>query len=247
MTRVYVDKNVQATRYLDTYAWPNDITLLSSQISGLILQADFDATDSASLTRNRVGTTMSVVGSPELSGYGATLSEGNYLNTGIDISAYNASDLTMIAILTAPVDVTAIMGRIQLNAPQRSRGLRSTGAGWVAAWLNSAGAGILASTAFTTPVDTSEFVAARFIVDSGTMSTKVKTPRNSIESVQNASATPYSMPSSQILLGASIDAVGATSIFMRSALIANRALTDDEISLIYRTYKNYYSKLGISL
>lgn len=101
-TRFYVDNGVTATRYLDTYPYPYDITQLPALIPGIILQADFDVNDTASLTRNRVGAAMSVVGSPVLGDYGVSLTEANHTDTNIDIAAYNGSDLTMVTIAVHP-------------------------------------------------------------------------------------------------------------------------------------------------
>ena len=120
-TRIYVDHGVKATYYLDQYPYPNDITQIPALVPGIIIQADWDINDPASLTRNRVGSAMSVVGSPTLGDYGITVGEGNYIDTGIDISAYNANDLTEISILDWPGAVRAVIGRVQINAPQRSR------------------------------------------------------------------------------------------------------------------------------
>ncbi|HDX8968830.1 TPA: hypothetical protein RQO16_005971, partial [Klebsiella oxytoca] len=93
-TLVYQNNGIIATRYLKKYPFPNDITQLPALIPGIILQADFDVNDPASLTRNRVGAAMSVVGSPALGDYGVSLTEANHLDSNIDISSYNASDLT---------------------------------------------------------------------------------------------------------------------------------------------------------
>lgn len=243
---VYQNSGIVTTRYLKKYPFPNDITQLPLLIPDLILQADFDVNDTASLTRNRVGQAMTVTGSPVLGDYGITLSDGNYINTNIDISAYNSNDMTMIAIMNHSGAVAAAMGRIQINAPQRTRGIQLTAANWRAKWLTSAGVGQQADVAVSTPSDASEMIAARFVRDngSGSMLTKMKVPRTAQEVTTTAAITPYSMPASNILLGASADAATTGTVFMRAALAASRALTDAEISTIYLYYKNYYQLKG---
>ncbi|HCR59493.1 MAG TPA: hypothetical protein DIW62_17880 [Raoultella sp.] len=244
--RIYVDQNVVATRYLDTYPYPNDITLLPSLIPGLIIQADWDVNDPASLTRNRVGAAMSVVGSPVLGDYGVTVSEGNYIDSGIDISAYNTNDLTEISILDWPGAVRAVVGRVQINAPQRSRGIQTSTASWISKWLTQTGTAQQATVANSAPTGNSEMVVGRFVRDngSGSMLTKMKIPRTAQETTTTAASVPYSMQSSNILLGASVDAATTGSVFMRAALVASRALTDAEIATIYSYYKNYYQLKG---
>ena len=245
-TRIYVDQNVQATRYLDKYPYPNDITLLPSLIPGLIIQADWDVNDPASLTRNRVGSAMTAVGNPTLGDYGITVSEGNYINSGINISAYNANDLTEISIAVHPGAVRAIIGRIQINAPARSRGIQTDATNWRSVWLNSAGAAQEVSLTPSSPAPDGEMVVSRFIRDngSGAMVTKINLPRTLQSNTRTATATPYSMPSSNILIGASVDAATTGSSFIRAVLVASRALTDEEIATIYSTYKNYYQLKG---
>ena len=244
--RIYVDQNVVATRYLDTYPYPNDITLLPSLIPGLIIQADWDVNDPASLTRNRVGAAMSVVGSPALGDYGVSVSDGNYIDSGIDISAYNTNDLTEISILDWPGAVRAVVGRVQINAPQRSRGIQTSTASWISKWLTQTGTAQQATVANSAPTGNSEMVVGRFVRDngSGSMLTKMKIPRTAQETTTTAAAIPYSMPSSNILFGASVDAATTGSSFIRASLVASRALTDAEIATIYATYKNYYQLKG---
>ena len=244
--RIYVDQNVVATRYLDTYPYPNDITLLPSLIPGLIIQADWDVNDPASLTRNRVGAAMSVVGSPALGDYGVSVSDGNYIDSGIDISAYNTNDLTEISILDWPGAVRAVVGRVQINAPQRSRGIQTSTASWISKWLTQTGTAQQATVANSAPTGNSEMVVGRFVRDngSGSMLTKMKIPRTAQETTTTAAAIPYSMPSSNILFGASVDAATTGTLFTRAVLVASRALTDAEIATIYSYYKNYYQLKG---
>lgn len=245
-TRIYVDQGVVATRYLDTYPYPNDITLLPSLIPGLIIQADWDVNDPASLTRNRVGSAMTAVGNPTLGDYGITVSEGNYIDSGIDISAYNANDLTEISILEWPGAVRAVIGRVQINAPQRSRGIQTSTASWIAKWLTQSGTAQQATITNSSEAGNSEMVVGRFIRDNGSSSmlTKIKIPRTDQETTTTAASIPYSMPSSNILIGASVDAATTGSSFIRASLVASRALTDEEIATIYSTYKNYYQLKG---
>ncbi|WP_148707988.1 hypothetical protein [Raoultella terrigena] len=174
------------------------------------------------------------------------MSEGNYLNTNIDISAYNSNDLTEISILDWPGAVRAVIGRVQINAPQRSRGIQTSAASWISKWLTAAGTAQQATIANSAPTGNSEMVVGRFIRDngSGSMLTKMKIPRTAQETTTTAASVPYSMQSSNILLGASVDAATTGSVFMRAALVASRALTDAEIATIYATYKNYYQLKG---
>lgn len=248
-TRIYIDRSVVATNYLDIIPYPFDITLLPSLIPGLILQMDFDVNDPASLTRNRVGAPATVVGSPTLGVNGVTLSKTAYINTGLDIAALNASDITQIAIVNAPAAQVAIMGRMQLNSPQRSRGIYATTASWRSTWLTASSSAQNASATIATPAGYSEFIAGRFIRDngSGSMLTKIKLCRTGSEITQTAAAAPYSMPSSNILLGAPVDDSTSGTLFARAFLIANRALTDAELGTIYLYYKNYFLLKSISI
>ncbi|HIG8794936.1 TPA: hypothetical protein ACYEOW_001167 [Raoultella terrigena] len=245
-TLVYQNTGIVATRYLKKYPFPNDITQLPALIPGLILQADWDVNDPGSLTRNRVGAAMSVVGSPVLGDYGVTVSEGNYIDSGIDISAYNTNDLTEISILDWPGAVRAVVGRVQINAPQRSRGIQTSTASWISKWLTQTGTAQQATVANSAPTGNSEMVVGRFVRDngSGSMLTKMKIPRTAQETTTTAAAIPYSMPSSNILFGASVDAATTGSSFIRASLVASRALTDAEIATIYSYYKNYYQLKG---
>ena len=245
-TRIYVDQGVTASRYLDKYPYPNDITLLPSIIPGIILQADFDVNDPASLTRNRVGAAMTAVGSPTLGDYGITVSEGDYLNTNINISAYNASNLTEIAIAVHPGGVRAILGRNQINAPGRSRGIQTGTATWRSVWLNSAGAAQVTDLTPASPAPDGEMVVSQFIRDngSGAMVTKIDLPRTLQSNTRTATSAPYSMPSSNFLIGASADAATTGTVFIRAALLISREITPAELATIYSTYKNYYLLKG---
>lgn len=245
-TRIYVDHGTNATYYLDQYPYPNDITQLPTLIPGLILQADWDVNDPGSLTRNRVGPAMTAVGNPALGDFGITMSEGNYLNTNIDISAYNASNLTEIAIAVHPGGVRAILGRNQINAPGQSRGIRTGTAIWRSAWLNSAGAAQTADLTPASPAPDGEMVVSQFIRDngSGAMVTKIDLPRTLQSNTRTATATPYSMPSSNFLIGASADAATTGTVFVRAALLISREITPAELATIYLYYKNYYLLKG---
>ena len=245
-TRIYVDQGVVATRYLDKYPYPNDITQLPALIPGIILQADFDINDPASLTRNRVGAAMTAVGSPTLGDYGVTVSESNHLNTNIDISAYNASNLTEISISVHPGAVRAILGRNQINAPGRSRGIQTGAATWRSVWLNSAGAAQAVSLTPASPAPDGEMVVSQFIRDngSGAMVTKIDLPRTLQSNTVTATATPYSMPSSNALIGASADAATTGTVFVRAALLISREITPAELAMIYLYYKNHYQLKG---
>ena len=192
-TRFYVDNGVTATRYLDTYPYPNDITQLPALIPGIILQADFDVNDPASLTRNRVGAAMSVVGSPALGDYGISLTEANHLDSNIDISSCNASDLTMVTIAVHPGVIGAVVGRAQMNAPQRSRATQTTATGWQAKWLTASGAAQQAIIVPSSAAVDGEMAVSRFVRDngSGSMLTKLDLPRTSQSATGTAATAPY--------------------------------------------------------
>lgn len=245
-TLVYQNSDIVATRYLKKYPFPNDITLLPSLIPNMVLQADFDVNDPASLTRNRVGGAMTTVGSPVLGDYGVTVGEANYINTGLDISSYNNNDLTMVTIGVLPGAVHAVIGRAQMNAPQRSRAIQTTATSWQAKWLTAAGAAQQAVIAPSTPATDGEMAVARFVRDngSGSMLTKLDLPRTSQSVTGSAATTPYAVPSSPILLGASVDAATAGTIFIRAALVIARSITNEEMATIYSYYKNYYQLKG---
>ncbi|NJZ28724.1 hypothetical protein [Escherichia coli] len=245
-TLVYQNTGIVATRYLKKYPFPNDITQLPSLIPGIILQADFDVNDSASLTRNRVGADMSVVGSPVLGDYGVSLTEANHLDTNIDISAYNGSDLTMVTIAVHPGVVGAVVGRVQMNRPQRTRGTQTTDTAWRAKWLTAAGAAQQADLIPSSAATDGEMAVSRFVRDngSGSMLTKLDLPRTSQSATRTAATTPYAVPSSKILLGGSVEGTTTATIFMRACLIVSRAITDAEMATIYTYYKNYYQLKG---
>ena len=245
-TLVYQNTGIVATRYLKKYPFPNDITQLPSLIPVIILQADFDVNDSASLTRNRVGADMSVVGSPVLGDYGVSLTEANHLDTNIDISAYNGSDLTMVTIAVHPGVVGAVVGRVQMNAPQRTRGTQTTDTAWRAKWLTAAGAAQQADLIPSSAATDGEMAVSRFVRDngSGSMLTKLDLPRTLQSATRTAATTPYAVPSSKILLGGSVEGATTATIFMRACLIVSRAITDAEMATIYTYYKNYYQLKG---
>lgn len=245
-TLIYQNTGIVATRYLKKYPFPNDITQLPSLIPGIILQADFDVNDAASLTRNRVGSAMSVVGSPVLGDYGVSLTEANHLDTNIDIAAYNGSDLTMMTIAVHPGVVGAVVGRVQMNAPQRTRGTQTTATAWRAKWLTAAGAAQQADLTPSTAATDGEMAVSRFVRNngSGSMLTKLDLPRTLQSATGTAATTPYAVPSSKILLGGSVEGTTTATIFMRACLIVSRAITDAEMATIYTYYKNYYQLKG---
>lgn len=245
-TLVYQNTGIVATRYLKKYPFPNDITQLPSLIPGIILQADFDVNDTASLTRNRVGAAMSVVGSPALGDCGVSLTEANHLDTNIDIAAYNGSDLTMVTIAVHPGVIGAVVGRVQMNAPQRTRGTQTTATAWRAKWLTAAGAAQQADLIPSSAATDGEMAVSRFVRNngSGSMLTKLDLPRTLQSATGTAATTPYAVPSSKILLGGSVEGATTATIFMRACLIVSRAITDAEMATIYTYYKNYYQLKG---
>lgn len=244
LTRVKMYPNMNAERYLRKLPYPNDITEIPNLIPDIIIQADWDANDPDSLTRNRVSdVAMSVVGSPTLESFGATFDEQNYIDTNIDVSTYNASDMTMIAIAKPVTAGTAgMIGHLVLTGTQRYRGLVATQATWAARWLTSGIVAQTASLAVSTPDDYREIVVGRFIRDngSGSMLTKVRTERNLAEYTQTASATPQNMPSATMKIGATAGGSGTSAITQHAVIVAGRALTDEEIATIKLIYANYY-------
>ncbi|UKS71400.1 hypothetical protein VIK251_00050 [Klebsiella phage vB_KpnM_VIK251] len=240
-TQVYQNNSIVATKFLKQYPYPNDITKLPEIIPDIVFQADFDVNDPNSLTRNRVGSPMTVFGSPVLGDLGVTLSDSNHLDTNIDISNYNSSDLTLITIATHPGVVGPVLGRAQMNAPQRSRAIQTTATGWQSKWLTAAGAAQQAILVPATPAPDGEMVVSRFVLnDGGSMLTKLNLPRTSQSAVGTAATTAYSMPSSNILLRGSVEGSSTGTLFMRAALVIGRSITDEELSKIYSYYKNYY-------
>lgn len=248
-TLVYQNNDIVASRFLKQYPFPNDITLLPSLIPGMILQADFDVSDPASLTRNRVGADMTAVGTPEMSSYGVTVSDTNYLNTGLDIANYNGNDLTLMTLAVLPGVAHGVLGRAQLIAPQRSRAIQTTATSWQAKWLTAAGAAQQAVILPASAAPNGEMVVARFTRNngSGSMLTRLDLPRTAQTVTGSAATTPYSVPSSPILLGASVEGASAGTLFIRAALAISRAITDDEMAMIYSYYKNYYALKGINI
>ncbi len=252
-TRVTLNPYMTATRYLRKLPYPNDITEIPSLVSGLIIQADYDVNDPGSLTRNRVSdTAMTVVGAPELVTYGVVCDEQNYIDTNIDISAYNADDMSMIVIadrLTA--GQAGLVGHLVLTGTQRYRGVLAAADKWTAKWLTSGIVNQEAAIAVSTPEGYSEFVAARFIRDAGdgSMMTKVRTQRNLAEFTRTAAITPANMPSATMKIGATASGSGTSEATVRAVLVFNRALSDEEMALIYQIYANYYEyhEAGFSL
>lgn len=248
-TLVYQNNGIVATRYLKKYPFPNDITQLPALIPGIILQADFDVNDPGSLTRNRVaqvGSVMSVVGSPVLGDYGVQLTEASHIDSNIDISAFNSSDLTMVTIAVHPGVVGAVVGRAQMNAPQRSRATQTTATGWQAKWLTSSGAAQQAIVVPSSVATDGEMAVSRFVRDngSGSMLTKLDLPRTAQSATGTAAMAPYAVPSSKILLGGSVEGATTATLFMRACLIVSRAITNAEMATIYSYYKNYYQLKG---
>ncbi|TKI08676.1 hypothetical protein [Martelella alba] len=251
---IHTDSVFTAGNYLTdiNLHYPNDITKVPSLFANCILQADFDSGDSASLTRNRVGSSMTVVGSPALGAYGATFSDAAYVNTGIEISNYNASDMTMISIAGASTGQFPLLGVIQVASPQRSKGVRwydATHEGSV--WLNSSGSSLstqIVPTALPSG-QTEDFFSSRFILNnnnSGLIAVNTLIPRTLQSAIAQGSAAPYNVTGS-IKIGGSVDGNLTTTCFIRAVLAFSRALTDAEIVSLYKLYQNYYYFKGITI
>ncbi|WP_323095104.1 hypothetical protein, partial [Klebsiella quasipneumoniae] len=83
----------------------------------------------------------------------------------------------------------------------------------------------------------------------GSMMTKVRTQRNLAEFTRTAAITPANMPSATMKIGATASGSGTSAVTVRAVLVFSRALTDEEMALIYRIYANYYeyNEAGFSL
>lgn len=253
-TEVKVFKNKVFTNFIEgaDIAYPFDISQLTSEISGCILQWDADESVSNSLTRNRVGAAMTLVGAPTVAGNAATFSAGNFINTGIDLANYNTTPLTMIAIVAEnPGGQAPLLGSIQWAAPQRMRGLDSSASQFRAKTLNSSGAAQSPGFNRSMVAGTSEFLVGRFnpVAPMSTVMTNIRTGQTV---TANHALPMYTLPAGKMAyIGGSEDGVasGASNVTvlpvkLRAALIFTRILTDDEVSLVYRYYKNYYSQLS---
>lgn len=250
-TRVYIDNSVNATRYLDTIPYfPNDISLIPTLIPGMVLQFDVDMTVSNSLSRNRVGASMNVVGAPETTAYSVKLNENNYIDTEIDISRFNGSDLTIIGISKNPGGKFNIAGRLQTIAPQRTRALMFDDANYIGArWINNGGSALRNVQSIATSTRTADMYVAQFIEhgNGGFIALKVYTPatKNMTQVLGGASST--AIPSGNILLGASQDKGTSVTGEIYAVMIFSRVISDDEISLLYTYYKNHYAKKNIAI
>ncbi|HHJ0460983.1 TPA: hypothetical protein ACQDQ8_004867 [Serratia marcescens] len=247
-TRVYIDSTVTATRSLGRITFP--ITALPNLVPGMILQFDVDST--GSLVRNRVGGDMTVIGSPVVSDYEVSLNETNYIDTGINIEPYSTGDMTFIGISKNPGGKFNVVGVMQVSPPMRTRCHEYEIAKRVGGrWLTSAGAGWI-SVLNTTPTEAlaldSIFAVSRTVVD-----IKDGTGRLGIHADIPATGqhvlVPYGIvaPASitgNILIGASIDHGTTVTGKIMAVLAFNRAITDEEMSLIYQAYKNHYAALG---
>ncbi|WP_213989671.1 hypothetical protein [Sodalis sp. dw_96] len=250
---IHTDAVFTAGNYLTdiNLHYPSDITKVSSLFANCILQADFDSATPTSLTRNRVSATpMTVVGAPALGTQGATFSETAYIDTGLNISAYNGVDLTFVAIAMNPGGIFNLVGRLQTAAPQQSRSLL-----WSAAtiatcrWNSSAGTSTGGNITPSTPTGQAEFLVGRTANNNGSnvIQATIDVPRTGGEAAQTGTAAAYAMPSSEILIGASVGATTTVTCFIRAVLVFNRVLADSEITALYRLYQNYYYFDGIAI
>jgi len=252
-TEVKVFKNKTFSHFISgaDIVYPFDISQVPTEVSGCVLQWDADGDNAASLTRNRVGSAMSLVGTPTVNSddkYAATFTAGNYINTGIDMASFNATPLTLIAIVAKdPGGQAPILGTTQYLAPQRMRGLGSTTANYQMKQLATGGAAFIAGFARTASTTVSEFLIAKSTV-AAPMSLSLTNKRLGQTATQSNAAGMYQLATGNILIGGSVDGTtaGATGtivvpIVLRAALIFNRILTDDEVNLVYKYYKNYYS------
>ncbi|NDL65900.1 hypothetical protein [Acerihabitans arboris] len=224
--------------------YPFDVSKLASQIPGMVLHWYVDPDYPSSLLENRItGTAMTAVGAPVINGYKTILNEANHIDTGIDISQFNGMDLTIIAIAgNAGGGPFNLAGRLQVANPQRSRALK-----WVDAthignvWLNSNGSTLAAN---LTPVNITsvdaDMFCARFISNNGSnfIASRITMPRSGANAQAAGAATAYAMPSTNILIGGSLDGGTTVSCDEYSVAVFNRLITDDELALYYETHKN---------
>lgn len=250
-TRVYIDSTVSATRSLGQITFP--ITALSTVIPDMILQWDVDATGAASLSRNRVGSPMTVVGAPVISGYSVALNESNYIDSGIPMQNYNASDLTFVSISKNPGGQFNIVGVLQVAAPQRSRShLYTTDTNLGARWLNSSGSALVATLGATPLAAASNGVdgitaVARSYINNGTGSIglRIDFPRTGANASVTGSAVAPTTITGNIRIGSSIDAATTVTGSVYAVLVFNRAITATEMATIYSAYKKHYAGVGV--
>lgn len=249
-TRIYIDSTVTASRSLGRIPFPQDITALPSQIPGMILQFDVDGSVSSSLTRNRVGGAMTVIGNPAVSGYEVSLNESNYIDTGISITPYANSDMTFIGIAKDPGGKFNIVGVLQVAAPQRSRShLFDSATAMGGRWLNVNGTALYSilsiSAVNALPLD-GIFSACRTVMNigNGTIGVHADILATSQHALVAGGPSPAQNIVGNILIGGSLDHGTSVTGKVMAVLAFNRALTNDELSTVYRTYQNFYSVRG---
>lgn len=246
-TRVYIDSTVTASRSLGNIAFP--ITSLPDLVPGMILQFDVDAT-TASLTRNRVGSAMATVGTPVINNYEVSLNETNYIDTGISIAPYANSDMTFIGITKNPGGKFNVVGVMQVAAPMRSRCHEYEATKKVGGrWLNSAGSAWF-SVLDTAPTEAlaldSIFAVSRTMVNDGTgrVGIHADIPVTGAHALVTNGTAPSPSIVGNILIGASLDHGTTVTGKVMAVLAFSRAITDAEMTTIYRSYKSYYAGVG---
>lgn len=249
-TRVYIDSTVTATRSLGKIILP--ITALPSIIPNMILQFDVNGTTS-SLSRNRVGSAMSVVGSPAITGYAASLNETNYIDTGISISPYNNSDMTFISISDAPDGKFNTVGVMQVNTPKRTRSHGFFIAARAGGTWNISEGGLFYSVLDPTAVSGMGlggiFTSSRMVINNGYGVPAITTnilATNAMVTVKGATAPPRDY-TGNILIGASADHGTTVTGKVFAVLAFNRSISSAELSTIYASYKQYFAGLGVTI
>ncbi|EOY4403987.1 MULTISPECIES: hypothetical protein [Klebsiella] len=243
LTEVKVHLTKTFSRYIKgaDIIYPFDIKSIKDVIPDCIIQWWVEPENPASLSRNMAGPLMRVVGAPSIDGWSVALNETNYIDSNINISEFNGSDLTIIGITSSPGGKFNICGRLQVNAPQRSRALLYDDVSNVAVrWLNASGAALRAGQAIAT--SGADMHAARFVTNNGAgmISAKLTRPATKTTTETTGGASAYAMPSSNMLIGASADGATAVTGKVYAVFAFKRALTDSELSLIYTICKNFY-------
>ncbi|WP_049047670.1 hypothetical protein [Klebsiella aerogenes] len=249
-TRVYIDSTVTASRSLGQIAFP--ISTLPDLVPGMILQWDVDGT-AGSLARNRVGADMTVVGSPAIASYAASLNETAYIDTGISIAPYANSDMTFIGITNNPGGKFNVVGVMQVAAPKRSRCHEfETTHKPGGLWLNSAGASwfsVLDSAPAEAAAPDGIFSVSRTVTNDGTgrVGIHADLPITGQHALVTNGTAPSPSITGNIYIGASLDHGTTVTGQVMAVLAFSRAITDTEMATIYRAYKSYYAGLGKSI
>lgn len=247
LTEVKVHLTKTFSRYIKgaDIIYPYDIKTIKDIVPDCIIHWWVDPDNPSSLSRNLAGQLMRVVGSPTIDGWSVALNEANFIDSNIDISQFNGTDLTIIGITSSPGGKFNICGRLQVNAPQRTRALLYDDASNVAVrWLNASGAALRTGQAIV--ATGADMHVARFINNngSGLISAKLTRPATQTTTESTGGTSAFAMPASNMLIGASTDGATAVTGKVYAVFAFKRALTDDELTLIYTICKNFYTLNG---